>query len=49
MRELFDNDQLELVFSLEDMCFKIKLPDREEFGLDEMASGYEALFVFFLK
>ena len=29
------------------MCFKIKLPDREEFSLDEMASGYEALFDIF--
>ena len=43
LRELFDNDRLILKFSLEEMCFKIKLPDREEFGLDEMASGYEAL------
>ena len=33
--------------SLEEMCFKIKLPDREEFGLDEMASGYEVLFDIF--
>ena len=47
LRELFDNDQLELKFLLEDMCFKIKLPGREEFGLDEMASGYEALFDLF--
>lgn len=47
LRELFDNDQLILKFSLEEMCFKIKLPDREEFGLDEMASGYEALFDIF--
>ncbi len=47
LRELFDNDRLILKFSLEEMCFKIKLPDREEFGLDEMASGYEALFDIF--
>ncbi|NBJ92909.1 AAA family ATPase [Parablautia muri] len=47
LRELFDNAQLELKFLLEDMCFKIKLPGREEFGLDEMASGYEALFDLF--
>ncbi len=47
LRELFDNNQLELIFVLEEMCFKIKLPDREEFGLDEMASGYEALFDLF--
>lgn len=47
LRELFDNDQLILKFSLEEMCFKIKLPDREEFSLDEMASGYEALFDIF--
>lgn len=47
LRELFDNDQLILKFSLDEMCFKIKLPDREEFGLDEMASGYEALFDIF--
>lgn len=47
LRELFDNDQLTLKFSLEEMCFKIKLPDREEFALDEMASGYEALFDIF--
>lgn len=47
LRELFDNDLLELKFLLEEMCFKIKLPDREEFGLDEMASGYEALFDLF--
>ena len=47
LRELFDNEQLELKFVQEDMCFKIKLPDREEFGLDEMASGYGALFDFF--
>ncbi len=32
---LVDNNQLELIFVLEEMCFKIKLPDREEFGLDE--------------
>jgi len=44
LRELFEDNQLKLNLSLEDMCFKIKLPDREEFGLDEMASGYEALF-----
>lgn len=47
LRELFGNDQLILKFSLKEMCFKIKLPDREEFGLDEMASGYEALFDIF--
>lgn len=47
LRELFDNDQLILKFSLEEMCYKIKLSDREEFGLDEMASGYEALFDIF--
>lgn len=47
LRDLFDNPQLILKPSLEDMCFKIKLPDREEFGLDEMASGYEALFNIF--
>lgn len=47
LRELFDNDQLILKFSLEEMCFKIKLSDREEVGLDEMASGYEALFDIF--
>ena len=47
LRELFDNDRLILKFSLDEMCFKIKLPDREEFGLDEMASGYEALFDIF--
>lgn len=47
LRELFDNDQLKLQPALEDMCYKIKLPDREAFGLDEMASGYEALFDIF--
>jgi len=47
LRELFENNQLKLDLSLEDMCFKIKLPDREVFGLDEMASGYEALFDIF--
>ena len=47
LRELFENKQLQLDLSLEDMCFKIKLPDREAFGLDEMASGYEALFHIF--
>ena len=47
LREFFDNDRLILKFSLDEMCFKIKLPDREEFGLDEMASGYEALFDIF--
>ena len=47
LRELFDNKQLVLEISLESMCFKIKLPDREAFGLDEMASGYEALFNIF--
>lgn len=47
LRELFDNDQLILKFSLEEMCYRIKLPDREDFGLDEMASGYEALFDIF--
>ena len=47
LRELFENNQLLLKFSLKDMCFKIKLPDREEFGLDEMASGYAALFNIF--
>ncbi len=47
LRELFENNQLKLELSLEDMCFKIKLPDREVFGLDEMASGYEALFDIF--
>ncbi|MCM1064985.1 MAG: AAA family ATPase [Eubacterium sp.] len=45
--ELFENKQLKLILSLENMCFKIKLPDKEEFGLDEMASGYEALFHIF--
>lgn len=47
LRELFGNKQLILKFLLEEMCFKIKLPGREEFGLDEMASGYEALFDIF--
>lgn len=47
LRELFENNQLLFKFSLKDMCFKIKLPDREEFGLDEMASGYAALFNIF--
>ncbi|MCM1539662.1 MAG: ABC transporter ATP-binding protein [Blautia sp.] len=45
--ELFENKQLKLILSLENMCFKIKLPDRDAFGLDEMASGYEALFHIF--
>ena len=47
MRELFDDQQLILDLSIEDMCFKIKLPDREAFGLEQMASGYEALFDIF--
>ena len=47
LRELFENKQLRLGLSLEEMCFRIKLPDREAFGLDEMASGYEALFHIF--
>lgn len=47
LRELFENKQLRLDLSLDDMCFKIKLPDREAFCLDEMASGYEALFHIF--
>ena len=47
LRELFENKQLKLELCLEDMCFRIKLPDREAFGLDEMASGYEALFHIF--
>lgn len=47
MRELFDDQQLVLELSIEDMCFKIKLPGREAFGLDQMASGYEALFDIF--
>ena len=45
--ELFGDKQLKLELSLENMCFKIKLPNREAFGLDEMASGYAALFHIF--
>lgn len=47
LRELFENGQLILEMSLENMCFRIKLPDRDAFGLDEMASGYAALFNIF--
>ena len=47
LRELFENEQLLLEPSLENMCFKIKLPDRGAFALDEMASGYAALFDIF--
>lgn len=47
LRVLFENEHLKLEPSLENMCFKIKLPDREAFGLDEMPSGYEALFHIF--
>lgn len=47
LRELFENKHLKLELSLENMCFEIKLPDRKAFGLDEMASGYEALFHIF--
>ena len=47
LRGLFDQEQLKLVFSPQDMCFRISLPEREPFGLDEMASGYATLFDFF--
>jgi len=42
LREIYDCSELELIHNSKDLSFKIFMPDREPFGLNEMADGYSS-------
>jgi len=43
LRKIYDCLQLELTHNSKDLSFKISMPDREPFGLNEMADGFSSL------
>jgi predicted ATP-binding protein involved in virulence len=43
LREIYENNSLELKRYAKEKSFKICLPDREPFGLNQVADGYSAL------
>ena len=42
LREIYDNPELQLSHNSIDLSYKIVLPDREPFSLNEMADGYSS-------
>jgi predicted ATP-binding protein involved in virulence len=43
LQEVYENNDLSLNSDARNLRFTVKLPDREPFGLNEMADGYKAL------
>jgi energy-coupling factor transporter ATP-binding protein EcfA2 len=42
LREIYDCPALQLIHNSKDLSFKIVMPEREPFGLNEMADGYSS-------